>query len=49
MTQIFQYLLKGIYMALSNTCSDVSWQLASDIVHFLDCEYDTICVVEIKK
>jgi len=36
-------------MALSDTCSDVSWQLASDIVHYLDWEYDKICVVEIKK
>ena len=27
-------------MALSDTCSDVSWQLASDIVNYLDCRYD---------
>ena len=27
-------------MALSDTCSDVSWQLASDIVNYLDCGYD---------
>jgi hypothetical protein len=27
-------------MALSDTCSDVSWQLASDIIHYLDCGYD---------
>jgi len=40
MTQFFQYLLKGIYMVLSDTCSDISWQLASDIVHTLDWGYD---------
>ena len=27
-------------MALSDTSSDVSWQLASDIVNYLDCGYD---------
>lgn len=27
-------------MALSDTCSDVSWQLASDIVNYLDYGYD---------
>ncbi len=27
-------------MALSDTCSDVSWQLASDIINYLDCGYD---------
>ena len=27
-------------MALSDTCSEVSWQLASDIVNYLDCGYD---------
>ena len=27
-------------MALSDTCSDVSWQLASDIIHYLDWDYD---------
>ena len=37
---LFLFLLKGIYMALSDTCSDVSWQLASDIVNYLDCGYD---------
>ena len=26
-------------MALSDTCSEVSWQLASDIVHYLDWGY----------
>jgi hypothetical protein len=37
---LFLFLLKGIYMALSDTCSDVSWQLASDIVNYLDCGCD---------
>jgi hypothetical protein len=27
-------------MALSETCSDLSWQLASDIVNYLDSRYD---------